>query len=127
MVACGEENHRLADLVLFLLTDERGTRPLRTEEELEKDLREWGTESAGLGLVLEIFVLSGLVVVVPGVPRDRFQLVHDYLAVLVRQTRASELQEVMVAQEAERTKRQHAEATLKDLQDRKSTRLNSSH
>ncbi|GAB4348406.1 MAG: hypothetical protein Fur0042_15220 [Cyanophyceae cyanobacterium] len=113
VVACGAEHQRLADLVLFLLTDERGTRPLRSREELEKDLREWGTEQAGLGLVLEIFARSGLVVVVPGVPRDRYQLVHDYLAGLVRQTRATEL--AMLLGE-EREKRQRAEAKLETLE-----------
>jgi hypothetical protein len=36
---CGTENRQLAELVLFLLTDERGTRPLKTRAELEKDLQ----------------------------------------------------------------------------------------
>ncbi|BAY13401.1 nSTAND1 domain-containing NTPase [Calothrix sp. NIES-2098] len=36
---CGAENQQLADLLLYLLTDEKGTRPLRTLVELERDLQ----------------------------------------------------------------------------------------
>jgi hypothetical protein len=84
IVDCGEENERLAKFLLFMLTDERGTRPLKTREELEKDLHDLLAEMQGdtsaLDLVLEIFVRSGLVVLIPESPLDRYQLVHDYLA-----------------------------------------------
>ncbi|WP_442949672.1 nSTAND1 domain-containing NTPase [Nostoc sp.] len=35
---CGEENHQAADILLYLLTDDKGTRPLKTRAELERDL-----------------------------------------------------------------------------------------
>ena len=64
IVDCGEENNRLAKFLLFMLTDERGTRPLKTRVELEKDLHDLLTEMQGdpsaLDLVLEIFVRSGV-------------------------------------------------------------------
>lgn len=37
--SCGSENQQEAELVLYLLTDEKGTRPLRTRAELERDLQ----------------------------------------------------------------------------------------
>jgi len=96
IVDCGEKNEqRLAKFLLFMLTDERGTRPLKTREQLEKDLYDLlaemqGDESA-LDLVLEIFVRSGLVVLIPESPLDRYQLVHDYLAELIRASQAPEM------------------------------------
>ena len=78
---CGPENQRTAQLVLYLLTDEQGTRPLRTKKELAIDLV---TESTKLDLVLDILVASGLVLHLPDIPDDRYQLVHDYLVNIIR-------------------------------------------
>jgi WD40 repeat protein len=98
IVDCGEENNRLAKFLLFMLTDERGTRPLKTRVELEKDLHDLLTEMQGdtsvLDLVLEIFVRSGLVVLIPESPLDRYQLVHDYLAELIRASQAPAMAEL---------------------------------
>ncbi|WP_434685150.1 nSTAND1 domain-containing NTPase [Pseudanabaena minima] len=95
IVDCGEENNRLAKFLLFMLTDERGTRPLKTREELEKDLHDLLAEMQGdvsaLDLVLEIFVRSGLVVLIPESPLDRYQLVHDYLAEFIRASQSPEM------------------------------------
>ncbi|NMF59197.1 WD40 domain-containing protein [Pseudanabaena yagii] len=95
IVDCGEENERLAKFLLFMMTDERGTRPLKTRVELEKDLHDLLTEMQGdtsaLDLVLEIFVRSGLVVLIPESPLDRYQLVHDYLAEFIRASQAPEM------------------------------------
>jgi WD40 repeat protein len=107
IVDCGEENNRLAKFLLFMLTDERGTRPLKTREELEKDLHDLLAEMQGdtsaLDLVLEIFVRSGLVVLIPESPLDRYQLVHDYLAEFIRASQAPEMaklqQELMETKE----------------------------
>lgn len=79
---CGPENQRTAQLVFYLLTDEQGTRPLKTKTELAVDLV---TDSAKLDLVLDILVASGLVLHLPDIPDDRYQLVHDYLVKLIRQ------------------------------------------
>jgi len=78
---CGSENKEVAESVLYLLTDEHGTRHLKTRAQIAADLAE---EAEKLDLVLEIFVASGLVVLWPEVPADRYQLVHDYLVAFVR-------------------------------------------
>ncbi len=92
---CGKGNERLAKFLLFMMTDERGTRPLKTRVELEKDLQDLLAEMHGdeseLDLVLEIFVRSGLVVLIPESPLDRYQLVHDYLAEFIRASQAPEM------------------------------------
>ena len=115
IVDCGEENNRLAKFLLFMLTDERGTRPLKTREELEKDLHDLLAEMQGdtsaLDLVLEIFVRSGLVVLIPESPLDRYQLVHDYLAEFIRASQAPEMAKLQ--QELAETKE-----TLKETVDR---------
>ncbi|MEH2238043.1 nSTAND1 domain-containing NTPase, partial [Nostoc sp.] len=85
---CGAENEQVARLVLYLLTDENGTRPLKTRAELVADLP---AEADKLDLILEIFVLSRLVLLLPESPADRYQLVHDYLVSLIRQQQGSEL------------------------------------
>jgi hypothetical protein len=87
---CSLENERAARLVLYLLTNENGTRPLKTRAELEADLQVLGfeTEVKQLDLVLEILVGSGLVFLVPDSPANRYQLVHDYLVAFIRQQQA---------------------------------------
>jgi len=77
---CGKENKDIAEVVLYLLTDENNTRPQETLAELAAYLR---IELVELELVLEMVVKSGLVLEVPGTPK-RYQLVHDYLVPFVR-------------------------------------------
>jgi hypothetical protein len=120
IVDCGEENNRLAKFLLFMLTDERGTRPLRTRVELEHDLSDMLSDMHGdasdLDLVLDIFVRSGLVVLIPESPCDRYQLVHDYLAEFIRASQAPEVAKLQ--QELAKTKE-----TLKETVDRLSISL----
>ncbi|MDP8962698.1 MAG: hypothetical protein M3O33_01685 [Cyanobacteriota bacterium] len=85
---CGAENERTARLVLYLLTNENGTRPLKTRPELAAELR---AEANPLDLVLEIFVKSGLVLLLPEKPEYLYQLVHDYLVEFIRQQQGAEL------------------------------------
>ncbi|MBD2236342.1 PD40 domain-containing protein [Aulosira sp. FACHB-113] len=103
---CGTENQPAAELLLYLLTDDKGTRPLKTRAELERDLQvlvsDIATDSNKLDLVLEIFVKSGLVVLLPESPADRYQLVHDYLATFIRQQQEPKLTQVMAELEKER-------------------------
>ena len=87
---CGQENKDIAELVLYLLTDENNTRPQETLAELAADLR---IELVELELVLEMIVKSGLVLEVPGTPK-RYQLVHDYLVPFVRQWKNAKLLEI---------------------------------
>jgi Tol biopolymer transport system component/tetratricopeptide (TPR) repeat protein len=62
--------------------------------------------------VLEIFVKSGLVVLLPENPADRYQLVHDYLAAFIRQQQEPKLKQVMAELEEERKQRKISEAKL---------------
>ncbi|WP_293076309.1 ATP-binding protein [Moorena sp. SIO3H5] len=98
---CGPENQQVAELVLYLLTDETGNRPLKTKAELANHL---GTEAEKLELVLRILVESGLVVKVPDTIADRYQLMHDDLVYYLRQA-ALKLDELMTKlKQAEQTK-----------------------
>ena len=107
---CGKANEDTVWHVLFSLTDERGTRPLKTMPELvehEKVTRlsslplsygklnienynlefsnvQYSTQQDKLDLTLKILVGSGLVFRVPEEPEDRYQLVHDYLVEPIR-------------------------------------------
>jgi WD40 repeat protein len=96
---CGEENKRAAELVLFLLTNDKNTRPLKTARELKEDL---GKEGEKLDLVLEVLVGSGLVLLVPGTPEDFYQLVHDYLVSFVRRKYEPQLLELQREREERR-------------------------
>ncbi|MEH2056040.1 MAG: hypothetical protein V7K97_07750 [Nostoc sp.] len=98
---CGEENKDTAELVLYLLTDDNNTRPQKTISELATYLV---AEKSKLELVLNIFVTSGLVLLVPGDPSSRYQLVHDYLVLFIRKQQGSELLEKYKQAEAERKK-----------------------
>lgn len=80
---CGAENKDDAWKVLALLTNEKGTRPLRTRDELAELLQ---SDSDKLDLILEILTGSGLAVRLPAEPENRYQLVHDYLVEPIRQT-----------------------------------------
>ncbi|MEH2047800.1 nSTAND1 domain-containing NTPase, partial [Nostoc sp.] len=145
---CGEENQQAADILLYLLTDEKGTRPLKTRAEMERDLLPYfseipriplkkqdfifsipflrespqakksetkekqASEISKLDLILEIFVQSGLVVLLPENPADRYQLVHDYIAIFIRQQQEPKLKQVMAELEDERKERKLSEAKL---------------
>jgi len=124
IAACGTENAIVAELVLYLLTDEKGTRPLKTRSALAEGLAELlssrltplpegkGSDDDTLGLVLTIFTGFGLVMELSGSP-EQYQLVHDYLATLVR----GRQRDGLVAQlERERKERQRAEKQARETQ-----------
>lgn len=81
---CGPENERAVRRVLYLLTDENDTRPLKTRAELATDLATL-EESDKLDLVLELLVKSGLAFRWTEVPVELYQLIHDYLVAFIRQ------------------------------------------
>ncbi|MEH2249296.1 MAG: hypothetical protein V7K33_07005 [Nostoc sp.] len=120
---CGVENQQVAELLLYLLTDEKGTRPLKTRAQLERDLQALATDATTdgnkLDLVLEIFVKSGLVVLLPENPFDRYQLVHDYIALFIRQQQQPKLNELMAELDKERKQRLLTEEELKQSQQAK--------
>jgi WD40 repeat protein len=103
---CGTNNQQFAKIILYLLTDDNLTRPLKTRGELEADL---SIEPQRLDLILNILVKSGLVFQVPGFPADRYQLVHDYLVPFVRQQQAAGL---VAELEKEREQRKMTEEKL---------------
>jgi tetratricopeptide (TPR) repeat protein len=117
---CGEANRTLAQLVLFLLTDENNTRPPKTRKEIEQGCQELASESmlnnAELDTVLNIFVESGLIFLLPEVPSNRYQLVHDYLVSFIRQKQDKNFQALLVELETERSQRQEAELKLEQAQ-----------
>ncbi|MBF2067212.1 MAG: hypothetical protein IGS39_22770 [Calothrix sp. C42_A2020_038] len=86
---CGRENEQLTWKLLFELTDEKGTRPLKTKIELTVALAKnaeslFNLDSAACDLILDILVGSGLVLRVREESGDRYQLVHDYLVEAIR-------------------------------------------
>ena len=125
--SCGPQNKDLADAVLYLLTDERGTRPLRTYLDLLRDLKlfekNYGQRylSSALTLVLDIIAESRLVFLIPG-QQERYQLVHDYLAEFIHQSRGGGL---LAQLEEEQAKRVVAERSLEELENDKKKRYRS--
>jgi tetratricopeptide (TPR) repeat protein len=109
---CGPENKEMAQLVLFLLTNENGTRPLKTRDDLEADLRDLGLfeQLPKLTLVLEVLVGSGLVFLIPDAPADCYQLVHDYLVSFIRDQQIDTVAYLKAELERERNQRQTLEA-----------------
>ncbi len=119
---CGKENEQIAELVLFLLTDEKINRPLKTRTELDRDVQALATNLSldinGLDLVLNIFVGSGLVLLLPEKPEDRYQLVHDYLAAFIRQQKPK-LNEIIAELEKEKEKNRIAQEKLQQSEETK--------
>ncbi|RCJ33513.1 hypothetical protein A6770_17790 [Nostoc minutum NIES-26] len=107
---CGTPNERAARLVLYLLTDETGTRPQKTRAELAANL---AAETDKIDLVLEIFVNSGLVLLLPEIPADRYQLVHDYLVSFIRQQQGFELLAELKKEQEQRRQAQQLNYLLK--------------
>ncbi|MEA5576816.1 eIF2A-related protein [Anabaena sp. UHCC 0451] len=109
---CGIENKQLTEDVLYLLTDENNTRPLKTREEIETELKTLILDSAfteeQLNLVLEILKKTGLIFLIPEHPANRYQIVHDYLVAFIRQQRDNDLH-TQLKQEREKRKKSEAE------------------
>ncbi|MEH2054647.1 MAG: hypothetical protein V7K97_00405 [Nostoc sp.] len=88
---CGQQNEELSWKLLFELTDEKGTRPLKTKADLatilvnNHDIDRISSFDTVGELILEILVGSGLVLRVREELGDRYQLVHDYLVEPIRQ------------------------------------------
>ncbi|MCP4108898.1 MAG: AAA family ATPase, partial [Desulfobacteraceae bacterium] len=95
---CGKENNEAALLLLYLLTDENNTRPLKTLAELNGDIAGYETadesDSEQAGLILDILTRTGVVIQIPEEPEDRYQVVHDYIAELIRENSKTLLREL---------------------------------
>ncbi|NET10088.1 MAG: hypothetical protein F6K16_36395, partial [Symploca sp. SIO2B6] len=106
---CGPDNEQIAKLVLYLLTDENNTRPLKTRADLELEL---DIEPGKLDLILKLLVKSRLVFLIPASPDERYQLVHDYLVPFVREQQSARL---IAEIEKEREQRKLTEAKLNNV------------
>ncbi len=82
---CGPENEYTARLLLYFLTEESGTRPLKKQAELLAELTpELAGDLDNLEEILKILEKAGLVFVLPEIPDSRYQLIHDYLVKFIR-------------------------------------------
>ncbi|MDY6805701.1 MAG: hypothetical protein SXA11_18090 [Cyanobacteriota bacterium] len=85
---CGFQKERLAILVLYSLTEKNNLRPLKTRAQIAEYL---STDTKKVDEILEIFAIEGLVLLIPDVPDDRYQLAHDYLVRIIRQQKGEKL------------------------------------
>ncbi len=85
---CGFLNERTATLVLYLLTNENGDRPLKTSVDLASDL---STQTTKIDLVLDVLVAQGLVLLLPDLADNKYQLAHNYLIPLIREQEGEKL------------------------------------
>lgn len=97
---CGRENQKVAELVLYFLTDAEGNCPLKTCAELERDLQQHfitggERQQFSLDLVLQILIKSGIVVLLRENPADRYQLAHDHLVAYIRQQQQPKLTQLI--------------------------------
>ncbi|MEQ9001208.1 MAG: AAA family ATPase [Coleofasciculus sp. B1-GNL1-01] len=112
---CGSENENTAWLVLYLLTNENGTRPLKTDTELAATSE---LEPKKLEFILDVLVKSGIIVLIPETSTKLYQLVHDYLVFFIRQKyRSTLILELEITKELELTKGQLKQALIQEQQE----------
>jgi hypothetical protein len=107
---CGAQNQQIAEIILYLLTDKKGIRPFKTRSEIKRDLqllnvaKEWDEkqQDSKLDLILQIFVESGIAVLIPENPDDCYQLVHDYLAAFIQKQQQPKLTDLIIKLNQER-------------------------
>lgn len=105
---CGEANKFVAIYILYFLTGNNDTRPLKSKFELETDLQKTNIsiQEKQIDLVLRILVTSRIVWEISEQHMTRYQLVHDYLVSPISQLKQlKELKEL----ESERLKIEHQE------------------
>lgn len=85
---CSAKNERTAIKILYGLTNEQEHRLLKTSKELAEEL---DTEFSKIEPLLEVLVEEGLILHIPDIPDDRYQLTHDYLVALVRHQKGERL------------------------------------
>ncbi|VXD20512.1 WD-40 repeat protein [Planktothrix serta PCC 8927] len=102
---CGPENEAMARLVLYALTDENDTRPLKTRTELAEELKHKLNQDQVLNpldLILYILEKSGLVYRDISPTGEFYQLVHDYLAGFIRRQSRNEQEEAIAKLQQEK-------------------------
>ncbi|BAZ18053.1 WD-40 repeat-containing protein [Calothrix sp. NIES-4071] len=102
---CGQENQKIAEILLYLLTDEKAIRPAKTHSELKQafmlriidnNWKQASIDDSRLDIVLNIFVAAGIVVLIPANPDDRYQLVHDYLATFIQKQQRPKVNDLIL-------------------------------
>ncbi|MBD2665932.1 WD-40 repeat protein [Richelia sinica FACHB-800] len=82
---CGSENEQITWHLLFALTDEKGRRPIKTTDQLIKELQIHESFTSSVWeLIISILVESGLILKWQEEIDYSYQLVHDYLVELIR-------------------------------------------
>ena len=111
---CGPKYQETTWKLLFLLTDDKQLRPIRTETELASVLNFTPEQ---ISLILEILVGSGLVFQIPLGTEDLYQLVHDYLVEPIRK-KVEEEKRILEQKKQEGEKLERAGVThLKEFED----------
>ncbi|MGB3403803.1 MAG: hypothetical protein WBA77_14030 [Microcoleaceae cyanobacterium] len=82
---CGPENEATAWDILFALTDEKFTRPLKTKQELMSAIPVEPYDQEVKESFLEVILESGLLLRWRQKPEDYYQLLHDYLVSPIRE------------------------------------------
>ena len=82
------KNERTVIKIFYALTSEQEHRPLKTSKELTQELT---TEFSKIEPFLEVLVEEGLILHIPDIPDDHYQLTHDYLVALIRQQKGERL------------------------------------
>ncbi|NEQ09054.1 MAG: hypothetical protein F6K37_24855 [Moorea sp. SIO4E2] len=96
---CGPKHRETTWKLLFILTDEKQLRPLRTKSELATGLT---LTTKQLRMILDILVGSGLVFQIQAVTEELYQLVHDYLVSPIRHIYESEREKKLANFEEEK-------------------------
>lgn len=122
---CGPENDATARVVLYALTDENDTRPLKTRLELAEELKQKLHQEQVFGpldIILYILEKSGLVYrdMVP--TGEFYQLVHDYLAGFIRRQNRNEQEEVITKLQQEKAQLIHEKEIGQKLSEEKEKR-----
>jgi WD40 repeat protein len=124
---CGQENEEAAWEVLFALTDERFTRPIKTKAELITVLRRQQRTLKTVNnpnqeepeAFIDVILESGLLLRRREEPDDRYQLLHDYLVLPIRQRYAIQeqqrQQEIRAALHQVQAEKSQAEAALEKM------------
>ncbi|WP_424096323.1 hypothetical protein [Moorena producens] len=111
---CGPEHQETTWKLLFLLTDEKQLRPIRTETELASVLN---ILPEHISLILDILLGSGLVFQIPLGTEELYQLVHDYLVDTIR-NKIEEEKRILEQRKQEGEKLERAVVThLKEFED----------
>lgn len=124
---CGQENEEAAWEVLFALTDERFTRPIKTKAELLTVIRKeqgivktfQNPHQEESEAFIDVILESGLLLRRREEPDDRYQLLHDYLVLPIRQRYAIQeqkrQQEIRATLHQVKAEKQQAEAALEKM------------